>query len=228
MPILSDDKIAGIALNAGFTGTNLTIAVAVALAESSGKTDNYNGNAATGDSSYGLWQINMIGDMGPERREKYNLRNNEELFDPSTNARVAYALWNERGWGQWGAYNKGAYLRYMPRAGAAVKLNGGKSVVTGSIDPNAPGKVNLNRPDTAVPDVIENTIYDIRDSLSGVKNVIDFFTNSDNWIRVGMFIGGGVLVSVGMFMLIGQSKAAQTVAKAIPVGRAVKAAKGVK
>jgi hypothetical protein len=27
----------------------------------------------TGDSSYGLFQINMIGDLGPERRDKFNL-----------------------------------------------------------------------------------------------------------------------------------------------------------
>lgn len=229
MAVLPDDKIAGIALNAGFKGTALTVAVAVALAESGGDPQAHNGNARTGDDSYGLWQINMLGAMGPERRARYNLPNNEALYDPGTNARVAYAMWKERGgFGAWSTYNHGTYLPKMARASAAVKKNGGKSIATGSIDPNAPGKTNLSRPDTPLPDAIENTIYDLRDSLAGVKGFVDWVTDAKNWIRVGMFVGGSAAVIVGVLMFVGQSKAAQTAANLIPVGRAVKAAKGLR
>lgn len=229
MAVLPDDKIAGIALNAGFRGTALTVAVAVALAESGGDPSAHNGNAKTGDNSYGLWQINMLGAMGPERRARFHLPNNEALYDPSTNARVAYGLWKDRGsFAAWSTFNRGNYLAKMARASAAVKKNGGASVGTGSIDPNAPGKTDMSRPDTPLPDAIENTIYDLRDSLAGVKGFIDWVTDAKNWIRVGMFLGGSALVIVGTLMFVGQSKVAQTAANAIPVGRALKAVKGIR
>lgn len=229
MAVLADDKIAGIALNAGFTGNALTIAVAVALGESGGNTQSHNTNAATGDNSYGLWQINMIGSMGPARRRQFGIAKNEDLFDPSTNAKAAHMLWKARGgFGDWSVYNHGTYLRFMPRATTAVRKNGGAAVVTGSVDPNDPNAVNLNRPDTPLPDGIENTIYDLRDSLAGIKGVVDFITDSKNWIRVAMFAGGSLLVVIGGLMFIGQSKTARTAANLIPVGRAVKAAKGLR
>lgn len=229
MAVLPDDQIAGIALNAGFTGSALTIAVAVALAESSGNPQAHNTNAGTGDNSYGLWQINMLGSMGPARRQQFGIANNEALFDPSTNARAAFMLWKARGgFGDWSTYNRGTYLRFMMRASAGVKKNGGRSVATGHIDPNAPGKIDLSRPDTVLPDAIENTIYDLRDSLAGVKGFVDWITDSANWVRVGMFVGGGMLVSIGVLMFVGQSATARKVATAIPVGRAVKGVKGLR
>lgn len=77
---------------AGFRGAALKTAWAVAMKESTGRPHAYNGNRASGDHSYGLFQINMIGDLGPERREKFGLKENEDLFDPLTNARAAYHM----------------------------------------------------------------------------------------------------------------------------------------
>lgn len=228
MAVLPDKTIAGVLLNAGFTGAALTTAVAVALAESGGDPNAHNTNAKTGDNSYGLLQINMLGSMGPERRAKFNLKNNEELFNPSTNARVGYGLYKARGsFGDWSTYNHGTYLRYMARAQKAVKENGGAAIATGTVDPTKPSDVNItDRPDTPLPDSIENTIYDLRDSVAGVKGVIDFLTNKDNWFRVGMFVGGTALIIVGILALIGRSKTAQTavnVAKnVVPVGKVAK------
>lgn len=225
MAVLADDKIAGIALNAGFTGNALPVIVAVVLAESGGNPRAH--NPVPPDNSYGLAQINMLGAMGPERRKRFNLKSNEDLFDPSTNLRVAYALYRDRGnFSAWSTYSNGRYLTYLPRANAAVKKNGGRAVVTGRTDPNNPDAVDLSRPDTPLPDTVENTIYDLRDSLSGVKGFVDVLTDSKTWMRVGMFVGGALLVIVGSLFLIGQSKTARTVASAVPVGRAVKAVEG--
>jgi hypothetical protein len=225
MAVLADHKIAGVALNAGFSGNALNVAVAVALAESRGDARAH--NPVPPDNSYGLWQINMLGGMGPERRKRFNLKSNEDLFDPSTNARVAYALWKERGnFSAWSTYSNGRYLAYLPRANAAVKKNGGAAIATGKVDPNDPNAVDLSRPDTPLPDEIENTIYDLRDSVAGVKGFLDTLTDSKTWVRVGMFAGGLILVIVGGLFLIGQNKAVRTVASAVPVGRAVKAVKG--
>ena len=52
----------------GFKGKSLDTAYAVAMAESAGNPHAFNDNWHTGDLSYGLMQINMIGKMGPNRR----------------------------------------------------------------------------------------------------------------------------------------------------------------
>lgn len=223
MAVIADEKIASWAIGAGFTGNNVATAVAIALAESGGNPRAH--NPVPPDNSYGLWQINMLGGMGPERRKRFNLKSNEDLFEPSTNARVAYALWKDRGnFSAWSTYSNGRYLTYMPRANAAVKKNGGAASGRVGEGGNSP----LPRPDTPLPDGLEGTIYDLRDTLAGVKGFVDSLTNPQTWLRVGMFAGGAVLVIVGVLFLIGQSKTARTVASAIPVGRAVRAAKGVK
>jgi hypothetical protein len=107
---------------AGFRGNALELAFAVALGESGGKAKAHNDNADTGDDSYGLFQINMLGAMGPERRKLYGLKDNADLFDPAVNARVAFEL--SRGgkdWEPWSVYNSGAYKKYYdPRADAKV------------------------------------------------------------------------------------------------------------
>lgn len=102
---------------AGFSGSNLDTAYAVAMAESSGNAGAYNGNAGTGDKSYGLFQINMLGAMGPERRAQYGLSSNDALFDPLTNAKVAYKL-SQGGtnWSPWSTYKNGSYLQYKGQA----------------------------------------------------------------------------------------------------------------
>jgi len=102
---------------AGFRGDEIPMMVAIGLGESSGNPNAYNPNANTGDQSYGLWQINMLGAMGPERREWFGIDSNEDLFDPLTNARAAYKLYKARGnFGDWSVYNKGVHEQYLPLA----------------------------------------------------------------------------------------------------------------
>lgn len=103
----------------GYRGEALRQAWAVAMKESTGHPLAHNTNRATGDNSYGLFQINMIDRLGPYRREKFNLPSNEVLFDPVTNAQVAYHMSNEgTNFGHWGigpdAY-KGSTLGSYPR-----------------------------------------------------------------------------------------------------------------
>jgi hypothetical protein len=87
----------------GFEGDQLKQAWAVVMKESTGNPMAHNQNSRTGDNSYGLFQINMIGNLGPARLEQYGLSNNEELFDPLTNARIAYII--SEGGKNWSAWN---------------------------------------------------------------------------------------------------------------------------
>jgi hypothetical protein len=86
----------------GFKGKDLVVAWAVAKKESNGRPLAFNGNHKTGDSSYGVFQINMIDNLGPDRRTKFDLDSNAELFNPVKNAEIAYYMTNGGDdWSSW-------------------------------------------------------------------------------------------------------------------------------
>jgi hypothetical protein len=101
------EKLSGIELKellaaVGFEGKALRTAWAIANRESSGRPLAYNGNRNTGDSSYGIFQINMLGNLGVARKEKFNLRSNVLLFDPVINAEITYYM--TKGGTDWSAW----------------------------------------------------------------------------------------------------------------------------
>lgn len=89
---LSDGELKELLAAVGFEGRALRTAWAIAKRESSGRPLAYNGNRNTGDSSYGIFQINMLGNLGVARKEKFNLRSNVLLFDPVINAEITYYM----------------------------------------------------------------------------------------------------------------------------------------
>src|SRR5690606_5450658 len=121
MSALSAEQIAQHAYNAGFRGKDLETAVAVALAESSGDPTKH--NSTRPDDSYGLWQINMIDDLGPARRKQFGLDSDEELKDPATNAEAAYQVYKERGgtFEPWTTYTSEKYKEFLDEAEKAAK-----------------------------------------------------------------------------------------------------------
>jgi len=100
--MLTDEELVTLLTTVGFEGTGLKKAWAIAKRESNGRPLAYDGNKKTGDNSYGLFQINMIGSLGPERLEKFNLKSNKELFDPVTNAEITYYMTD--GGSDWSAW----------------------------------------------------------------------------------------------------------------------------
>ena len=106
---------------AGFQGSALDTAYAIAMAESGGNAKAFNGNSKTGDKSYGLFQINLIGALGPERRKQYGLSSDDSLYDPVTNARVAFQMSNGgKNWSPWSTYNNDTYRKFLGQSGAPV------------------------------------------------------------------------------------------------------------
>lgn len=89
---LSDKELKELLSLVGFKGQALKEAWAIAKKESNGRPHAFNGNTNTGDSSYGIFQINMLGDLGPDRRDKFNLSHNADLFNPVINAQIAYHM----------------------------------------------------------------------------------------------------------------------------------------
>jgi hypothetical protein len=117
----SEQDLIDVLKSVGFQGRALKEAWAVAMKESTGRPKAHNDNPSTGDNSYGLFQINMRGSLGPDRLQKYGLSRYKDLFDPYINATVAYQM-SEGGknWGPWGigpdAYNggtTGSYYKWL-------------------------------------------------------------------------------------------------------------------
>lgn len=100
------------AKTAGFTGKGLETIVAIGGAESGYNAKAH--NAKPPDDSYGIWQINMLGALGPARRAQYGIQANSDLFDPVTNAKAA---WKISGGGTnfspWSTYTNGAYKKHL-------------------------------------------------------------------------------------------------------------------
>ena len=96
------DSIPGYARAAGFSGADLSIAVAIAYAESSGDPN------ALGDNgdSYGLWQINV-----PNHPEYAGAN----LYDPQTNANAAFAIYQAAGnsFSPWTTFKTGAFSQFL-------------------------------------------------------------------------------------------------------------------
>ncbi len=114
---LSADQIAVYAANAGWSGSDLATAVAVALAESGGNPQAYNPEAAAGapagKGSYGLWQIYL--NVHPEYAA-------DNLNDPQTNANDAYEIYSNAGgsFAAWSTYKGGQYQAFLSAAQSAA------------------------------------------------------------------------------------------------------------
>lgn len=223
MATLDAKTIAGVATNAGFSGEDLVVAVAIAFAESSGNTHAHNGNAGTGDNSYGLWQINMLGSMGPARRRQFDISKNEDLYQPNTNASAAYKLYKSRGsFKDWSTYNNGSYKTHLNKARKGAKDNNGAAVAMGTVEGGTGTGTgfSIGGLDVGIPG-----IPDIGGAITGAFNAF-----GRNLFKLGMNAGG--LIVAAIFLIIGMvilmrdplSKTAKTVAGVAGPGKVAKVA----
>lgn len=145
------EQAAQYALKAGFKGDAAIIAVAVAMAESSLKTDaeNYNTNSTY---DWGLWQINSVhapgqsvGGVAPAPGSglpTWATAFRSQMFDPALNAAQAYIISSQgTDFSPWFTYegappHNGAYLKYKTIAQNAVQ--------SAAISPNAPTPQSVN------------------------------------------------------------------------------------
>jgi len=114
--MLTDKELIKLLWAVGFEGKALKTAWAIAKTESNGRPLAYNGNRNTGDSSYGIFQINMLGKLGIDRKEKFELRSNILLFDPVVNAEITYYM-TQGGtdWSSWSSMKTGAMKEWLDK-----------------------------------------------------------------------------------------------------------------
>lgn len=117
------EKLTSLARSVGMPEDKIPQMVAIALAESGGGSNEHFTPEESGgtDDSYGLWQINMLGEMGNRRLKEYGLKKKEELFDPVTNAKAAKKVLESQGFGAWATYGGDRYKQYLPKAQEASK-----------------------------------------------------------------------------------------------------------
>jgi hypothetical protein len=99
---LSPEELKDLLYQVGFRGERLREAWGTVMKESTGRPRSHNDNRETGDNSYGLFQINMIDSLGPARLKQYGLESNKDLFNPLTNAKIAFQMSNGgKNWSGW-------------------------------------------------------------------------------------------------------------------------------
>jgi hypothetical protein len=202
------------------------VMAAIAMAESGGDTRAHNPNPP--DNSYGLWQINMLGGMGPDRRKEFGISTNEALFNPLTNALAAKKILSSQGLRAWSTYTNGAYQRYL---GAAVSQD--SKVVAGAqqagYTPGSPvsgfwvdpfkdfwddwlGEPERGPDSDRDRETFEDPLGDTFDvpGLDALTDIAGFMakagnwlSDSGNWVRI-VYVVGGMALAIGGLTVIGR------------------------
>ena len=131
---LTIEQLVGLAKGAGFGADEAVIMAAIAMGESGGNSNRT--NFVPPDKSYGLWQINMIGGLGPARLREFGLSSEDQLLDPVTNAKAAYAIRKSQGLSAWTVYKAGIYKNFLAQAQAA---KGAPSLATSPVSGTVKG-----------------------------------------------------------------------------------------
>lgn len=185
------EEIGAYAYTAGVKDiANLTRAIAVAVAESGGNPNAHNTTAP--DDSYGLWQINMRGDLGPDRRSKLGISSDSQLFDPAINARAMFMIsGGGKNWGAWSTFGGLRFYAALPRAEMAAV---GLVTIGGSGLPQAA---------TAAVDQAREATQAVGDAVAQVRKAGAWLSDRNNMLRIAKVTVGGALVVTGLVMTVG-------------------------
>jgi len=199
-------QLVTLARGAGWTGNNIPIAGAVAMAESSGRTD----------------VVNFLGCVGPwQVYQKVHAKAHPEwttewLKNPVNNAHAAYTIWQGQGWQGWSTYTNGAYKKYMASATAAAASGVNADITIGGkkIDPLAPFK-----PGTYLPGAADVGIPGAQ-TLEDLNDIAGKLSDPHLWIRIAYILLGVILVLIALTRMSGVQKVAKVAVNAMPEGRA--------
>lgn len=127
---LTGRELSHLLYNVGFQGRAHKLAWGIVMRESNARPKAHNQNTKTGDNSYGIFQINMIGSLGADRRAKYDLVDNADLFNPVVSAQIAFKM--SAGGTDFGAWGIGPNAYRSGAGESTLRLDGYPGVVTSS------------------------------------------------------------------------------------------------
>lgn len=182
------------AAEAGFSGDDLTIAIAVALAESGGRSDSVSPvNPKDGSRDYGHWQIN-------DKAHAALFTQYPRWGYGPDNARMAYAVWQGSGWKAWTTYNSGAYRAHMEAA------------ARGAANPSLP--TQQGETETVMAPWLQAITNGVLQIAQSVFKAGAWMADPHNWVRASLVGLGGALV-VGALVIVAKPVVAPIVAPAV-------------
>jgi len=189
MAYLTAFQIAGLAKEAGFPASAIPVAVAIAFAESGGKSDIISKPNTDGSRDLGVWQIN--------NKAHADLLSRYTWSNPHDNAKMAYLVYHAAGnrFTPWTTFNSGSYRLFLNKGTAGA---GNPETVPGS---------------GAVP---VSTGFDQTAFLSTATKAPD---GGLGWFTriVLFFIGIGVLIMVAKNAILGNGSVASQAIKVAKV-----------
>jgi Lysozyme like domain len=185
----SPAAIAQAAKDAGFTGTQIAIATAIALAESGGDASAHN---TKGEDSRGLWQINVAPTANPDLIGM-------ALFDPRTNARAAKIVYDRQGWAAWSVFKSGKYRTHMGEA----------QMASGQTGPANPAGVGTGGPLEFGGSIIQGQLGGLEGIADALQKGVAILGRIGQWLttpanlgRLAIGVGGVVIVVAGVVVLM--------------------------
>jgi hypothetical protein len=176
------DSTSNGAFHTPITTDNGIKAVAIALAESSGKVDAGKDRAnSNGTHDWGLWQINDI--HNPPAEVKTHA---------APNWQMAYQIASGgTNWTPWSTYKSGKYVNFLGAASAAwqtaTPINGHEADQAAGIDANQEGTESAGKTIT---------------TLDGPLAFLNVFINPGTWLRVALVVAGTLLVLIFLVSVI--------------------------
>lgn len=175
----SSNEITGFLKTAGFPENLWPTMVGIAYAESGGRATARNpaNKATTQADGYVARGLFQIRNQLTEEQAT-----KQGYYSGLKNTQLAKSIYDSQGLKAWEAYTNGSYKSHVPDGNNAL-----------------------------VPDFIENPIDDVTGAISGAADALNpatwFGFIKDAGITTGMFIGGGMLIVLGVWLLISQTKA---------------------
>lgn len=184
MPTLTQQQIRMYAAAAGLPDPDKM--AAIAMAESSGRTDVVNSIGCVG-----LWQINQPVHVGSHPTWTVSW-----LKDPAHNAQAAKAIYDSQGYAAWESYtgpdgtgSDGPWQRYADGS----DTSGGGTADAGQADflEKIPG----------VSDVMQ-VASEVGRIAQATAKAANWISDPLNWLRIGYVAAGGVLLALGVTMAV--------------------------
>lgn len=225
---LTAREAAALAMKVGFSEADAVTVVAIGYAESG--LDPKKFNNVPPDLSYGWMQINMIGSLGADRKKRYGITRNEDLFNPSYNIAIAFRIFQDAGnkFTDWSTWLHGTWVAYrgIGMFGVQQAKGGGLDTTIAALNKNL--KVQgWSSPLDALKDILKASSIGgaIVGEAAGVgdpfEDIASFVTNQENWFRVAAVLGGAIFLILVTFLLVTDTVVGQLTRKVVKgVGKA--------
>jgi hypothetical protein len=193
-PVLSKPKeksLLALANDAGFTGDDALVAVAVIMAESKGDPKAVNTKPCGNENGKSIYAVGLM-----QICEYSSRGTRKQLLDPEFNVAAGKKLKDTGGWGEWATYNNGAYLAYYNKKEFQEKK---VRIGLGAPGSAIPGAQAANDAGSAVGGAIH-------DASAPFLSLLAQLFKADTWFRIAKILFGGIVLIMAVETLLGKTQ----------------------